>query len=370
MERVFKLRNGDSLMCTEQAAVFRFSGPRTVLSTGANCGGMRYDLRSVFNYSDCGAAGVCLPMEGKSLLEHQYAVAKRLGLDPEHTTGLDTAANLDNMAVVTKSWEDLWITAAVSGGADVNALCAGDPASLTEMDGTPVFAPPGTINIFLVAGCPLAPGAMVELVLTATEAKTAVLRDLMQGSSASPALATGTGTDGMVIICPSQGEHTLLNAGKHFKFGELAACAVKEAVSEALFRQTGLCAQTQHSVLNRLLRFGITPDVLAAQCASARSLQRPAFARSLEKLNRDSFLVGAVALYAHLIDQRSAEMLTAQEAEDWGRYLLDAIGQHYHCPLPATRGTPLTEQLTTFLCRLLLANLEEQDRLYPGETLL
>ena len=88
MERVFKLRNGDSLMCTEQAAVFRFSGPRTVLSTGANCGGMRYDLRSVFNYSDCGTAGVCLPMEGKSLLEHQYAVAKRLGLDPEHTTGL------------------------------------------------------------------------------------------------------------------------------------------------------------------------------------------------------------------------------------------------------------------------------------------
>ena len=43
------------------------------------------------------------------------------------------------------------------------------------------------------------PGAMAELMLTATEAKTAVLRDLMLGSSVSELLATGTGTDGMVI---------------------------------------------------------------------------------------------------------------------------------------------------------------------------
>ena len=103
--------------------------------------------------------------------------------------------------LVTKNWGDLWLTAAVSGGADVNALCAGDPAPLWETAGEPCPVPSGTINIFLITGQSLVPGAMAELMLTATEAKTAVLRDLMLGSSVSELLATGTGTDGMVIIC-------------------------------------------------------------------------------------------------------------------------------------------------------------------------
>ena len=109
--------------------------------------GMRDDLTAAFNYCDCGMAGVCQPMQGNNLREHQRTVARRLGLDPDHTTGLDTAANLDNMVVITKRWEDLQITAAVSGGADVNALCAGDPAFLTEADGALTSVPPGTINI-------------------------------------------------------------------------------------------------------------------------------------------------------------------------------------------------------------------------------
>ena len=244
MERIFKLCNGDRLTCTEQAAVFQFSGPRMVLSTGASGGGMRDDLTAAFNYCDCGMAGVCQPMQGNNLWEHQRAVARRLGLDPDHTTGLDTAANLDNMVVITKRWEDLQITAAVSGGADVNALCAGDPAFLTEADGAPTSVPPGTINIFLITDRPLAPGTMAELILTATEAKTAVLRDLMQGSSISRELATGTGTDGMVIICGTGQQGMLLNAGKH-KFENWRE-AVREAVTEALFRQTAFVRRTAY----------------------------------------------------------------------------------------------------------------------------
>lgn len=201
MKRCFSLLNGDRLVCTEQAAILTFSGPRAVLSTAANGGGLRRDLEAVFNYCDCGPAGVCQPMEGNTLQEHQKAVALRLGLNPEHTAGLDTAANLDNMVLVTRRWQELWVTAAVSAGADVNALCAGDPATLTEAAGKPCPVPAGTINIFLITGQALSPGAMVELVLTATEAKTALLRDLMQGSSVSSRLATGTGTDGVVIVC-------------------------------------------------------------------------------------------------------------------------------------------------------------------------
>lgn len=367
MERNFELCNGDRLTCTEQAAIFRFSAPRMVLSTGANGGGMRGDLTAAFNYCDCGTAGVCQPMEGNNLREHQRAVARRLGLDPDHTTGLDTAANLDNMVVITKRWEDLQITAAVSGGADVNALCAGDPAFLTETEGAPCSVPPGTINIFLITDRPLAPGAMAELIMTATEAKTAVLRDLMQGSSVSHELATGTGTDGIVIICGTGQERLLLNAGKHFKFGELAALAVREAVTEALFRQTGFCAREQHSVLKRLHRFGITAETLSSQCLTQLPGQYAALARTLEKLDQDSFLAGAVALYVHLVDQDRTGMMTRLEAADWAEHLLGEVQRHYCCQIPTIQAADLMEKLEQFLCQLIMANLRERARLYPDE---
>lgn len=367
MQRVFELCNRDRLTCTEQVAVFRFSGPRMVLSTGANCGGLRDDLSSVFNYCDCGTAGICQPMEGDNLREHQRTVARSLGLDPDHTTGLNTAVNLDNMVVVTKSRGHLKVSAAVSGGADVNALCAGDPAFLDEKDGVPYSVPSGTINIFLVTDQALAPGAMAELVVTATEAKTAVLRDLMQGSSVSQELATGTGTDGIVIICGIGEERVLLNAGKHFKFGELAALAVREAVMEALFRQTGLCAQEQHSVFKRLRRFGITADTLWDSCASQIPGERAAFAQAMEKLDKDSFLISAVSLYVHLEDQRRTGMLTEMEARDWANHLLEEIQRHCRCGFSLIEGASLMENLKRCLCQIILANLREQKRCYPDE---
>lgn len=157
MKRNFLFPNNDQIICTHQAAIFTFSAPRMVLST---------------------------------------------------------AANLDNMVVLTKTWNSISITAAVSAGADVNALCAGDPATLFESDEEPCILSPGTINIFLITNQTLSPGAMTELLMTITEAKTTVLRDFMQGSSASNSIATGTGTDGIVIIGDCDFEHTLLNAGK------------------------------------------------------------------------------------------------------------------------------------------------------------
>lgn len=368
MKRCFSLLNGDQLVCTEQAAILTFSAPRMVLSTAANGGGLRRDLNAVFNYCDCGTAGVCQPMEGNTLYDHQRDVALRLGLDPDYTAGLDTAVNLDNMVVVTRQWQDLWVTAAVSAGADVNALCAGDPATLTEQAGQPCTVPTGTINIFLITGQTLSPGAMVELVLTATEAKTAVLRDLMQGSSVSPRLATGTGTDGLVIVCDDSGTFPcLLNAGKHFKLGELAAQAVTQAVTEALFRQTGLCPEFQHSLLRRLQRFGITAKSLRALCPAVLPGGEETFARALGKLDRDSFAVAAVVLYVHLLDQLAAGMLTAHQAKDWALHLLGELAVHLHCEMPQPISQlPLERWLEQFLANALTAHLQEQARLYAG----
>ena len=159
----------------------------------------------------------------------------------------------------------------------------------------------------------------------------------------------------------------LLNAGKHFKFGELAALAVREAVTEALFRQTGFCARDQHSVLKRLHRFGINADTLSAPCLTWWPEQAAAIARTIKKLDQDAFLVGAVTLYVHLEDQRRAGMLTELEAGDWGEHLLRQVQQHYRCALPLLQEAALMDKLEHFLCQLLISNLLEQERLYPNQ---
>lgn len=366
MKRTFLLPNQDQLICTHQSAIFTFSGPRMVLSTAANGGGLRYDLTSAFNYCDCGSSSVCHPMTGKNLYEHQIFVAKKLGLDPNHTTGLDTAANLDNMVVLTKSWNTISITAAVSAGADVNALCAGDPASLSESAGEPCSVTPGTINIFLVTNQTLSPGAMTELMITATEAKTTILHDFMQGSSVSKSIATGTGTDGIVIIGNCDLENTLFNAGKHFKFGELAANTVREATMEALFRQTGFCSQSQHSVFNRLKRFGIHKISLINTISKEFSIDPFGVEALIEHFDKDSFCITAISLYIHLIDQCRTGMLTSSEISDWTDDLLRALKTHYNCTFSIPHDLQPLQKLPYFFESLLRDYIKEQKQLYPN----
>lgn len=371
MEKTILLPTGDRLLWSSQAAVIRFAGPRKVLATSAGGGGLREDLTAVFNHSDCGTAGVCEPMQGNNLAEHQAVMARRLGLDPEHTAGLDTAVNLDNLVCVEENYEELSVTALISGGADVNASCAGDPTTLHERAGEICPVPRGTIHIILLINQNLADGPMAEAMMTATEAKTGILRDLMQGSCYSSRLATGTGTDGMMVICdPSKGE-PLYNAGKHFKLGELIGKAVRRALPEALFRQTGFCAQSQHSVLQRLLRFGITEETIVKKCLPIVPDEEIALRKGLLRMEKDGFLVAAVSLYIHLADQMESGMLPAMEAADWGERILTSIYEHYHCDPLGESGLTVPEQMIPrmeqLLCDVLLLHIAEQNRLYHPE---
>ena len=118
---------------------------------------------------------------------------------------------------------------------------------------------------------------------------------------------------------------------------------------------------------SRLRRFGITESSLAARCLAGNTAWSAAFSRRLARLDRDAFLVAAVSLYVHLMDQGRTGMLTGQEAGDWANHLLSEIGQHYACPLPIMGDMPLPERLERYLSDLLAASLQEQERLYPEE---
>jgi len=79
----------------------------------------------------------------------------------------------------------------------------------------------------------LTAAAMIEAVITATEAKTAALQNLGIKSPVSQAPATGTGTDA-IAIAGGRGPIKVQYCGKHVIFGEILAKLVIEAVTASI----------------------------------------------------------------------------------------------------------------------------------------
>jgi len=176
----------------------------------------------------------------------QEKTAQRLGMRSEDIAVMATAADMDNLAVITKTFKPFVVTALVTAGAKGNALRTGvdegtyiepDPAAETPL---PVSEPkPGTINILILTNARMTDGGMARAIITATEAKTAALEDLhVQSTYTKGAQATGTGTDSMIVVSGTSGPRVTYPGG-HSRIGEIMGKAVYEAVVEALEKQNG-----------------------------------------------------------------------------------------------------------------------------------
>ena len=108
----------------------------------------------------------------------------------------------------------------------------GDPASYYEEDGNYEMLPPGTINIFLFINQNLTDAAMSRALMLCGESKAAAVSQLLLGSCYSEEIATGSGTDGIVIASNLCGTRTLTDASGHSKLGELIGKSVKSAVNK------------------------------------------------------------------------------------------------------------------------------------------
>jgi len=146
--------------------------------------------------------------------------------------GLMTAASMDSLRLVQATEQGVEIFVLVTAGLS-NARRAGDYAEYREIGTPPNLA--GTINIICLTTAVLTPAAMVEAVITATEAKSAALQNLGIQSPASQAPATGTGTDA-VAIAGGHGSISVEYCGKHVIFGEILANLVIAAVTSSIKR--------------------------------------------------------------------------------------------------------------------------------------
>ncbi|MDU4960760.1 MAG: adenosylcobinamide amidohydrolase [Sporomusaceae bacterium] len=337
--RLCTLSSGDAVYRYYKSLVIQFNGPRKVLSTSVHNGGYREDLTAVFNHDCNPGAGMACMLRAPSYEGHMRLVAEELGLEPERSSGMATAASMENAAIKIEQYEALAVTALVTGGVEINGGRVGDPACYYSPLAKVELERPGTINIMLAIDADLPLGILARALVTCTEAKTAALQELMVGSNYSSGLATGSGTDSTIVIANPMSPLLFETAGKHSKLGELIGRAVTAAVKEALLLQSGLSPASQHSALRRLKRYGITAESLwqlyrenGGKAAKAR------FVDCLCDFEHADGPVVYSSLLLHLLDQRQWRLLSAAETHRHGGELLAMAAAAYGVDAP-----PLSE---------------------------
>ncbi|GIF07536.1 adenosylcobinamide amidohydrolase [Actinoplanes siamensis] len=147
--------------------------------------------------------------------------------DPEaHLTALAAGLNLTGPGIGLLTGVDVHdVVAAVEDGVHVYATVGlGAPIRAAEPGVTGHGHHPGTVNIVVWVPQRLADGALINAVVTATEAKTQALSDL-------GLTATGTATDAVAVLCPATGEPAPYG-GPRSHWGTPLARAVRDAVHD------------------------------------------------------------------------------------------------------------------------------------------
>lgn len=151
----------------------------------------------------------------------------------ELLAGRLSAAGLDGaVAMMTSRDVRRWRLASARAG-DVSASCLATVGLANAARvGASVARPrrgPGTINLLAAVSARLSEAALVEAVSIAAEARTAAIIDAAWRTEGG-GVATGTGTDCVVVAAPAGGRRTEAFAGLHTRVGEALGTAVYDAV--------------------------------------------------------------------------------------------------------------------------------------------
>ena len=297
--------------------------PHRVLSTSACGGGQREDIRFLANHQSCEATDDRERHQRIASLgpaAYHATVCREMGVDPDATALMGTAANMAYAVHREATFDDLRVDVFATAGVAGNAARAGDPAAWTETDDgwQRAAARAGTINTLLLLGCPVTPAALARAVVTMTEAKSAALSELAVPSRYSPTIATGTGTDQFCVAAPLDPTRPpKTSTGPHAKLGEIIGVAVRDAIKEALRWQNGLEASYTRGLFHALGRFGLTETRAVERLADLLPGPRHEL---LDKNRRAVFYDPGVAAAAHalaaVLDRRAFGTLPAGAANE------------------------------------------------------
>ena len=313
--------DGVELHRDEKIVYARFLTPHRVISTCSAAGGIKDDLTCLYNHQSCEPTGhdrKIHRLASGDPREYRRLICKKYDLPDESCAALGTAANMRYAAIKKASFREQTAVAVVTGGVETNAGRAGDKATVYEWRGAyervskEEFVRHGTINIMLLINQELTEGAIIRAIITATEAKTAALQELIVGSRYSDGLATGTGTDQIGIASRLHGKTILEGTGKHSVMGELIGKTVREAVLETLKLQNSLTPESCRSAVYHLKRFGVDRESFICGVSEYLSeKEADLFRNNLMVVERDPLVVAAVAALVHVRDEVTWGILPA-----------------------------------------------------------
>ena len=205
----------------------QFETPHPVLSSAVLSGGFAEashilnlkvakqpaGLNSVFNSPDFELSGYCQKHGWKGV-----------------AVGMMTAASMDSFRIARAAQQGVDLIVLVTAGLS-NVRRAGDYAEHRKI--MSAVSDVGTINIVCLTSVGMVPAAMIEAVMTVTEAKAAALQNLGIKSKVSHQVATGTGTDAIAIAADPTAEK-IRYCGKHVLLGELLGRLVIDAVTSSI----------------------------------------------------------------------------------------------------------------------------------------
>lgn len=147
------------------------------------------------------------------------------------TVGMMTAASMKSLRIRHVKVENVNMFVLITAGLS-NPRRAGDYTECRML--FPVSLSHDTINIILISTASFAPAAMVEAIMIITEAKTAALQNANIKSPISNKIATGTGTDSIVIATQKNEKLCIEFCGKHTLIGELVGQLVIDAITDSI----------------------------------------------------------------------------------------------------------------------------------------
>lgn len=322
IELIFETDTGEKVFLSRNYIIVNLPEGRNSLTTSWINGGYQENLEAVFNHQ-LNQQNID-DLETGSVHDFMKITAKRLGLNHEKVTGLITVASMKNLAITRKKFRDIEVTAIVTAGIEVNGGRAGDPASYYEENGSYQFKE-GTINTILIINSRLSESTLARAMMTAVEAKTVAIQQLMAPSRYSNGIATGSGTDKISIISNMKSDNVLTNAGKHSKLGELIGLSVIEATTEALAKQSNLTPDSQHDMLVRLERFGVGEEQYWKAAKNRGVSQKREFLRNLRQFSKNPIVVTMVASILHIIDEISWGLITEHHGKKTAIYVMKTL---------------------------------------------
>ena len=235
-------------------------------------------------------------------LELITSSAAKLGLTKDYLA-MVTAAKVKNYSLVSKKGDDFSVFVAATAG------CSHGESSGEEMDVQEIV---GTINIIVLIDGNPSESCMVAALITATEAKSAVLRDFDVRSRYTGDSATGSITDSVTVASTCNGK-TLSLAGPASKLGKLVGYCARRAVTEALLKQEPIWAC--RTVLDRLKERHLGLEKLATELSKVDDLAVDV--DSLAEILKNNPFACAYLLAAAKMDDDYKKNLLPTDFADW-----------------------------------------------------